>query len=99
MKLITRSIILKVNKQETQLLAGFLVFYNITIPLSILLSVYSSTCCKMFEDAFGLKEEAAAIRAVVNKSLEQGIVTEDLAINDAKVYKTSEVGDWLVANL
>jgi 3-isopropylmalate dehydrogenase len=53
----------------------------------------------MFEDAFGLKEEAAAIRAVVNKSLEQGIVTEDLAIKDAKAYKTSEVGDWLVANL
>jgi 3-isopropylmalate dehydrogenase len=28
----------------------------------------------MFEDAFGLKEEAEAIRTVV-KSLEQGIVT------------------------
>jgi 3-isopropylmalate dehydrogenase len=32
----------------------------------------------MFEDAFGLKEEAQAIRTAVNKS-EQGIVTEDLA--------------------
>jgi isocitrate/isopropylmalate dehydrogenase len=31
----------------------------------------------MFEDAFGLHEEAATIRAAVNKSLEQGIVTED----------------------
>jgi 3-isopropylmalate dehydrogenase len=28
----------------------------------------------MFEDAFGLKDEANAIRSVVNKSLEQGIV-------------------------
>ena len=37
----------------------------------------------MFEDAFGLKEEAEAIRAVVNKSLEQGFVTEDLAAKDA----------------
>ena len=53
----------------------------------------------MFEDAFGLHDEAAAIRAVVNKSLEQGIVTEDLAVKGAKAYKTSEVGNWLVANL
>jgi 3-isopropylmalate dehydrogenase len=53
----------------------------------------------MFEDAFGLKDEANAIRSVVNKSLEQGIVTEDLASKDSKAYKTSEVGDWLVANL
>ena len=51
------------------------------------------------ENAFGLKEEAKAIRAVVNKSLEEGIVTEDLAVKGAKSYKTSEVGDWLVANL
>jgi 3-isopropylmalate dehydrogenase len=53
----------------------------------------------MFEDAFGLKEEAEAIRTVVNKSLEEGIVTEDLAAKRSKTYKTSEVGDWLVANL
>jgi 3-isopropylmalate dehydrogenase len=44
-----------------------------------------------------LKDEANAIRSVVNKSLEQGI--EDLAAKDSKAYKTSEVGDWLVANL
>ena len=52
----------------------------------------------IFEDAFGLKEEAEAIRAVVNKSLEQGIFTEDLVAKGAKAYSTSEVGDWLVAN-
>jgi 3-isopropylmalate dehydrogenase len=67
---------------------------NIANPLATVLSA-----AMMFEDAFGLKEEAAAIRAVVNKSLEQGIVTEDLAAKDSKTYKTSEVGDWLVANL
>ena len=48
----------------------------------------------MFEDAFGLKKEAELIRAVVNKSLEEGIVTEDIAGKN-KAYKTSEVGDWL----
>jgi 3-isopropylmalate dehydrogenase len=52
----------------------------------------------MFDDAFGLKEEAQAIRDVVNKSLAQGIVTEDLS-GDNKAYKTSEVGDWLANNL
>jgi 3-isopropylmalate dehydrogenase len=67
---------------------------NIANPLATVLSA-----AMMFEDAFGLKDEANAIRSVVNKSLEQGIVTEDLAAKDSKAYKTSEVGDWLVANL
>jgi 3-isopropylmalate dehydrogenase len=44
----------------------------------------------MFEDAFGLHEEAATIRAAVNKSLEQGIVTEDLAREQP--HKTSDIG-------
>ena len=52
----------------------------------------------MFEDAFGLKEEAEAIRAVVNKSLEEGYVTEDLA-DGGKSYKTSEVGNWLASRV
>ena len=67
---------------------------NIANPLATILSA-----AMMFEDAFGLKAEADAIRAVVNKSLAEGIVTEDLAPKGAKAYKTSEVGDWLVANL
>ena len=45
-----------------------------------------------------LKEEAKLIRKVVNLSLEQSIVTEDLA-NGEKSYSTSEVGDWLVNNI
>jgi 3-isopropylmalate dehydrogenase len=52
----------------------------------------------MFEDAFGLQAEADAIRDVVNKSLAEGIVTEDLAGKN-KAYKTSEVGDWLAKNI
>ena len=52
----------------------------------------------MFEDAFGLKEEAELIRDVVNKSLAEGIVTEDIAGKN-KAYKTTEVGDWLAKNI
>jgi 3-isopropylmalate dehydrogenase len=60
---------------------------NIANPLATILSA-----AMMFEDAFGLHEEAATIRAAVNKSLEQGIVTEDLAAKGATAYKTSDVG-------
>ncbi|MBK5209045.1 MAG: 3-isopropylmalate dehydrogenase [Flavobacteriaceae bacterium] len=66
---------------------------DIANPLATVLSA-----AMMFEDTFHLKEEAKAIRDVVNKSLEQGIVTEDLAGKN-KAYKTSEVGNWLVNNL
>jgi 3-isopropylmalate dehydrogenase len=52
----------------------------------------------MFEDAFGLKEEAELIRDVVNKSLAEGIVTEDIAGKN-KAYKTTEVGDWLASKI
>ncbi|HCE54232.1 MAG: 3-isopropylmalate dehydrogenase [Lutibacter sp. BRH_c52] len=66
---------------------------DIANPLATVLSA-----AMMFEDTFKLKEEAKAIREVVNKSLEQGIVTEDLSGKN-KAYKTSEVGNWLVENL
>jgi 3-isopropylmalate dehydrogenase len=66
---------------------------DIANPLATVLSA-----AMMFEDAFKLKEEAEAIRAVVNKSLAEGIVTEDLAGKN-KAYKTTEVGDWLAANV
>jgi 3-isopropylmalate dehydrogenase len=66
---------------------------NIANPLATILSA-----AMMFEDAFSLKEEAKLIRKVVNMSLEQSIVTEDLA-NGEKSYSTSEVGDWLVNNI
>ncbi|WP_316773110.1 3-isopropylmalate dehydrogenase [Pedobacter frigiditerrae] len=66
---------------------------DIANPLATVLSA-----AMMFEDAFGLKEEAELIRAVVNKSLAEGIVTEDLSGTN-KAYKTSEVGDWLAKNI
>lgn len=66
---------------------------DIANPLATVLSA-----AMMFEDAFGLKEEAELIRTVVNKSLAEGIVTEDLSGTN-KAYKTSEVGDWLAANI
>ncbi len=66
---------------------------DIANPLATVLSA-----AMMFEDAFGLKEEAEAIRNVVNKSLAEAVVTEDLAAG-AKAYKTSEIGDWLAKNI
>ncbi|MGB5376744.1 3-isopropylmalate dehydrogenase [Muriicola sp.] len=65
---------------------------DIANPLATVLSA-----AMMFED-FNLTEEAQAIRDVVNRSLSEGIVTEDLADGE-KSYKTSEVGDWLAKNL
>jgi 3-isopropylmalate dehydrogenase len=66
---------------------------NIANPLATVLSA-----AMMFETSFGLQEEADAIRAVVNKSLAEGVVTEDLA-DGGKAYGTSEVGDWLAKNI
>jgi 3-isopropylmalate dehydrogenase len=66
---------------------------DIANPLATILSA-----AMMFEDAFGLREEAGVIRDTVNKSLSEGIVTEDLA-GSSKSYKTSEVGNWLVKNI
>jgi 3-isopropylmalate dehydrogenase len=65
---------------------------DIANPLATILSA-----AMMFED-FNLQEEANAIREVVNKSLDAGVVTEDLA-EGGKAYKTSEVGAWLAANI
>ena len=65
---------------------------DIANPLATVLSA-----AMLFED-FDLADEAQAIRDVVNKSLAEGIVTEDLS-EGAKAYKTSEVGDWLVENI
>ncbi len=64
---------------------------NIANPLATILSA-----AMMFEMSFNLKEEAELIRSVVNQSLADSVVTEDLA-DGAKAYKTSEVGDYLVS--
>ena len=54
----------------------------------------------MFEMSFDLADEAALIRQVVNKSITEGIVTQDLAESSHdKSYTTSEVGDYLVEQI
>ena len=52
----------------------------------------------MFEYAFNLKEEAEAIKAAVDLSLLEGIVTEDIA-EGVKPGSTSEIGDWIAAQI
>jgi 3-isopropylmalate dehydrogenase len=65
---------------------------DIANPLATVLSA-----AMLFED-MNLTQEAQAIRDVVNKSLAENIVTEDLSDGE-KAYKTSEVGDWLAKNI
>jgi 3-isopropylmalate dehydrogenase len=60
---------------------------NIANPLATILSA------AMLLDGLNLTEEAAAVRDAVAKSMEEGIVTED--ISEGKAYGTSEVGDWI----
>nr|HAD50397.1 3-isopropylmalate dehydrogenase [Algoriphagus sp.] len=66
---------------------------DIANPLATVLSA-----AMMFDYAFDLKEEAEAITGVVNLSLAEGVVTEDIA-EGGKSYKTSEVGDWLASKV
>jgi 3-isopropylmalate dehydrogenase len=63
---------------------------NIANPVATILSA-----ALMFEYAFGMMEEGALIREAVAASLLAGVVTEDIA-TDAKGFKTSEVGEWIV---
>ena len=66
---------------------------NIANPLGTVLSA-----AMMFEYAFKLNDEANEIRKIVDESLAQGIVTVDIA-DSGKSYSTSEVGDWLAAQI
>lgn len=65
---------------------------DIANPIATVLSV-----AMLLESALDLTDEAKAIRNVVDKSMEAGVVTEDIA--EEKAYKTSEVGDWLAENI
>ncbi len=58
-------------------------------PLAAVLSA-----AMMFEHAFKLVEESGMIEEAVERSIEAGVVTEDMG--GAESSRTSEVGDWLV---
>ncbi len=63
---------------------------NIANPLATILSA-----AMMFEYAFDLKEEGKHIRNAVAASMEQGVVTADLAEPGSPSYSTSQVGEWI----
>ncbi len=65
---------------------------DIANPVATILSA-----ALMFEYAFGLMEEGRAIREAVDASLEQGVVTQDIAAQGGESYSTSAVGDWIAA--
>jgi 3-isopropylmalate dehydrogenase len=65
---------------------------DIANPLATVLSA-----AMLLELALDLSEEAKAVREVVNRSMGEGVVTEDIA--EGKAYRTSDVGKWLAANL
>lgn len=61
---------------------------DIANPIATVLSA------AMLLESLDLLDEAKAVRDAVNKSLDEGVVTEDIS-KDGKASKTSEVGDWL----
>ena len=65
---------------------------DIANPLATVLSA-----AMLLEIALDLTVEAESVREVVDRSMSEGVVTED--ISEGKAYKTSEVGDWLAKNL
>jgi 3-isopropylmalate dehydrogenase len=65
---------------------------DIANPLATILSA-----AMLLELALDLTEEAQTIRDAVDRSMTEGVVTEDIA--DGKAYKTSEVGDWLAGQI
>jgi 3-isopropylmalate dehydrogenase len=63
---------------------------NIANPIAQILSA-----ALMFEYAFGLFAEGNVIRNAVNASLEDGVVTADVAGDASPTASTSEVGDYI----
>ncbi|MFV0378939.1 MAG: 3-isopropylmalate dehydrogenase [Mangrovibacterium sp.] len=61
---------------------------NIANPIATILSA-----AMLFEYAFNLMEEGKLIRDAVAASMDEGMVTVDIA--EGKSYTTSEVGDWI----
>lgn len=63
---------------------------DIANPIATILSA-----AMLFEYALNLNEEGNIIRKAVAASLEEGVVTVDIA--GEKSFRTSEVGDWIAA--
>ena len=66
---------------------------NIANPLATILSA-----SMMFERSFNLLDESRLIRDLVNDSIVNNIVTEDLSDN-GKSYGTNEIGDWITEKI
>jgi len=65
---------------------------NFANPLGTILSA-----AMMFEYALDMPEAGLLIRQACEKSIEEGVVTADIA--SGKAYGTSEVGDWIAKQL
>ncbi len=61
---------------------------DIANPVATILSA-----AMMFEYAFNLTAEGKLIREAVEASINEGVVTEDIA--EGQAFKTSQVGDWI----
>lgn len=66
---------------------------NIANPMATILSA------AMLLEHLGLKDEGAAVRKAVNVAIESSVVTEDLASKGDKAASTSEVGDFVKAEI
>ncbi|MDR0815426.1 MAG: 3-isopropylmalate dehydrogenase [Bacteroidales bacterium] len=66
---------------------------NIANPLGTILSA-----ALMFEYALNIPHAGEIIRKACEQSIEQGIVTTDIAVG-GKAHSTSEVGDWIAKTI
>ena len=66
---------------------------NIANPMATILSA------AMLLEHLGLDAEGKAVRRAVDKALAEGVVTEDLVASGEKACSTSEVGDYVAANV
>ena len=66
---------------------------NIANPMATILSA------AMLLEHLGLDAEGKAVRRAVDRALAEGVVTEDLVASGEKACSTSEVGDYVAANV
>ena len=66
---------------------------NIANPLAQVLSV------AMLFEYFNLMDEAALVRRIVDKSLDENVRTPEIQVEGGGVYGTKEVGAWLVEQI